>query len=65
MKNKKLVGIILLVAGVGLGVWGFQVSGSIGSQLSSTLTGSPTDKVMILYIAGAACFVAGLFLVKK
>lgn len=65
MQNNKIIGIILLVAGAGLAFWGYQLSGSVGSQLSKTLTGSFTDKVMILYISGAASFVVGAYMLSK
>lgn len=61
----KIAGIILIVVGGGLAIWGYQLSGSVGSQITEAVTGSETDKVMTLYIAGAASFVAGLFLVVK
>ena len=61
----KLIGIALLVVGVGLVFWGYQLSESVGSQITQTVTGSYTDKVMTLYIGGAACFVVGLFLTIK
>ncbi|MBW1815139.1 MAG: DUF3185 family protein [Deltaproteobacteria bacterium] len=54
-----------MVIGVGLAVWGNQLSGSIGSQLSQTFTGSAPDKVILLYIGGAASFVVGLYLYIK
>ena len=55
-----------MVAGIGLAIWGYQMSGSLGSQLNQAINGSYTDKVMIVYIAGAASFILGLFfLVKK
>ena len=57
-----VIGIVLLVTGAGLAYWGYQQSGSIGSQISQTLTGSHNDKVMMLYIGGAASFVVGLYL---
>lgn len=63
--NNKILGIALLIVGVGLAYWGYQQSGSIGSQLAETMTGSPTDKVMMLYIGGAVSFVVGLLLVLK
>jgi len=59
---KKIIGLILLVVGIGLAYWGYQMSGSVGSQLSQAFTGSPTDKVMAYYIGGAASLVVGLFL---
>ncbi len=68
MKNSqsKNIGIALLVTGIGLAIWGYQMSGSFGSQLNQAINGSYTDKVMIVYIAGAASFfVALLLLVKK
>lgn len=61
----KVVGIILLVVGAGLGIWGYQMSQSIGSELTEVVTGSETDKVMTYYIAGAASFLVGLYLTFK
>ena len=61
----KIIGIALLVMGLGLGYWGYQISESLGSQLTETMTGSPTDKAMMLYIGGAASFVVGLLLFLK
>ena len=61
----KVVGIALMVIGLGLGYWGYEISGSLGSQLSETVMGSPTDEVTWRYIGGAASFVVGLFLFQK
>ena len=61
----KIIGIILLVVGAGLALWGYQLSESIGSEITQAVTGSETDKVMTLYIAGAASFVVGLYLFIK
>ena len=65
-KNQnKLIGIILLVAGIGLAIWGYQMSGSVGSQLTKAISGSHTNKVMMLYIGGAVSAVAGIFMLIK
>lgn len=61
----KILGIILLVVGAGLALWGYQLSESIGSEITQAVTGSETDKVMTLYIAGAVSFVVGLYLFIK
>jgi hypothetical protein len=61
----KIIGLILLVVGAGLALWGFQLSDSVGSQLTQVITGSDTDKVMTLYITGAASFIVGLYLFKN
>mgnify|MGYP001817600923 CR=1 FL=1 len=68
MANKstlQLVSIALMVAGIGLAYWGYDMSGGLDSQLNQAFTGSSSDDVMIRYIGGAACFVAGLFLFVK
>ena len=61
----KVIGIALVVLGIGLAVWGYQLSGSVGSQITQAVTGSDTDKVMALYISGAASFVVGVYLFTK
>ncbi len=60
-----IISIALMVIGIGLAFWGYQMSGSIGSQITQTITGSYADKVMILYIGGAASFIVGLYLYIK
>lgn len=61
----KIIGIALMVLGVGLAIWGHQISGSLGSQITQAVTGSDTNKVMTLYISGAVSFVVGLYLFIK
>lgn len=60
--TKKIIGLILLVVGAGLAIWGYQLSGSFSSEVTELVTGSEKDKVMTFYIAGAASFVVGLYL---
>jgi hypothetical protein len=61
----KIVGIVLMVVGAGLAIWGYQLSGSVGSQITQAVTGSDTDRVMSYYIIGAASFVVGIYLFAK
>ena len=65
MGNKKIIGIVLAVVGIGLAFWGYRLSGGFGSQVSQAFSGSPSDKVMMFYIGGAASLVAGLFMLFK
>jgi hypothetical protein len=58
--NGFLLGLVLLAVGVGLVVWGYSEAGSIGGKLNRAFAGSPTDRVMMLYIGGAVCGVLGL-----
>jgi len=63
--SNKMLSIALMVAGAGLAIWGYQKSGGLDSKISSALTGSPTDNVMMFYIAGAVCLAIGIYLYKK
>lgn len=63
--TKKIIGIVLVVIGVGLAYWAYRMSGSVGSQVTQAVTGSPTDKVMTYYIGGAVSLAVGLFLLFK
>jgi drug/metabolite transporter (DMT)-like permease len=61
----KAIGLALIVVGAGMIFWGYQLSDSIGSQLTETLSGSMPDEVMIRYIGGAAALIVGLFLALR
>ena len=61
----KIISIVLVVIGIGLAIWGYQLSGSVGSQITQAVTGSDTDKVMTFYITGAVSFVVGIYLFAK
>ena len=62
---KKPLGIALLATGAGLAFWGFQKSEGLQFQVSSVLTGSQTDNVMMLYIGAAVCCALGAYLLFK
>jgi phosphate/sulfate permease len=61
----KIIVIVLAVLGIGLAIWGYQLSGSVGSKITQAVTGSDTDKVMTFYIAGAVSIVVGIYLFIK
>jgi hypothetical protein len=61
----KIIGLIQLVGGAGLAFWGYQMSGSLTSELSKSLTGALPDEVMYRYIGGAVSAAVGLFLLVK
>lgn len=56
---------LLLVGGLGMAFWGYQMSGAFASKLTRGLTGALPDEVMYRYIGGAVSSVAGLFLLVK
>lgn len=58
--NNKILGIVLIVIGVALAVWGYNVYDSAGSQISRTLSGDSPIEAWIGMAGGAICFLVGL-----
>ena len=65
MSTNRILGIALIVAGIGLLYWGYSESQGFSSSISSAVSGSPSDNVMIKYIGGGVALIVGLFLTKK
>lgn len=55
----KGIGIALLVVGIALIVFGINASGSVGSDISRAVSGTPTDKSMWLLLGGVAAAIVG------
>jgi len=62
MSPLRILGIVLLVAGIVALYFGWQASESIVEQAHETLTGRFTDDTMWYFIGGGAAAVAGLLL---
>jgi hypothetical protein len=58
---RKIIGVIALVIGIMLLVWGHNIAQSLNSQVKNIFTGSPTDRATYYYIGGAALTLYGLF----
>jgi len=58
----RALGLALLVVGIGLIYWGYQIAETLPNQLSTKVSGTLPTEVMLRYIGGAACGVSGLFL---
>jgi len=58
---QKIIGVIALVIGIMLLVWGHNMATSLGSQVQQAFTGAPTDRAMYFYIGGAALSLYGVF----
>jgi hypothetical protein len=65
MKDNKLMGLMLLVAGATLLFFGWRSSESLGEQLTETITGRFTDQTMLFIVGGAVCLAAGLYMAAK
>jgi len=62
--NKKVIGIVLIVIGVVLAAWGYNIYDSAGSQFSRALSGNAPVEAWIGMVGGAICIVIGIFNVK-
>jgi hypothetical protein len=61
----KMIGLMLLICGISLVFWGYQLSGAFTAQLTKELTGALPAAVMYRYISGAISSVVGLYLLVK
>jgi hypothetical protein len=59
MATNRVIGIVLLVAGILLFLVGMTASDSLGDQLSKTFTGHFTDKTSAYILGGIAGVVIG------
>lgn len=56
----KIISLALLVGGIVLLVYGINASNSVGSSLSRTFNGAPTDKTVWLLVGGGIATLVGL-----
>lgn len=64
-QTTNIISLALIVAGVGLLYWGYDLSNSVEGQLSKTFSGSESDNAMMAYIGGAVSLVVGIYLLRK
>lgn len=58
---KKVIGIVAVIIGIMLIVWGHDMAESIGSQVRQVFTGAPTKRATYFYIGGVALVAFGAF----
>lgn len=62
MSTQRIVGIVMVVAGVVLGIIGLNASDSMADQVTETFTGKYTDSTMWYMIGGGALALLGILL---
>lgn len=62
--NNKIIGIVLIIAGVALALWGYNIYDSAGSQVSRALSGDAPIEAWAGMVGGAICLVIGILKVK-
>jgi TRAP-type C4-dicarboxylate transport system permease large subunit len=58
----RVIGIVLIVLGAGLLLFGFMEADGLGAQINEMFTGSPPDRVIMMIIGGAISLALGIFL---
>jgi uncharacterized membrane protein YidH (DUF202 family) len=62
--NTKIIGIVLIVIGVALAMWGYSVYDSAGSQIGRAITGDTPLEAWVGMVGGAICIAVGIFRLK-
>jgi len=60
----KIIGIVLIVVGVALVAWGYNIYDSVGSQVSRTLSGDAPLEAWAGMAGGAICLIIGIIKLK-
>ena len=58
--NNKIIGIVLIVIGIALIVWGYDVYSAATSQLSRAFSGDTPIEAWTGIIGGAVCVLVGI-----
>ena len=58
--NNKIIGIVLIVIGIALIVWGYDVYSAATSQLSRAFSGDTPIEAWAGMIGGAVCVLVGI-----
>jgi uncharacterized membrane protein YidH (DUF202 family) len=58
--NTKLLGIVLIIVGVALALWGYNVFDSAGAQISRAFSGNTPFEAWLGMVAGVICIAVGM-----
>ena len=62
--NNKIIGIVLIVIGVALALWGYDIFDSASSQISRAFNGDAPIEAWLSMAGGAVCIVFGVTRLK-
>ena len=62
--NNKTIGIVLIIVGVALAFWGYNIYDSAGSQIGRALTGDTPIEAWAGMVGGIICIIIGISKVK-
>ena len=62
--NNKIIGIVLIIVGVVLAMWGYDIYDSASSQLSRALSGDTPIEAWAGMVGGVVCVLVGITRLK-
>lgn len=62
--NNKIIGIILVIAGAALAVWGYNIYDAASSQVTRALSGETPVEAWVGMVGGIVCLLVGLTRLK-
>jgi uncharacterized membrane protein YidH (DUF202 family) len=62
--SNRYIGIVLIVIGVALAVWGFNIYDSAGSQVTRAFSGDAPVEAWAGMVGGAICVIIGILKVR-
>ncbi|MCG6202809.1 DUF3185 family protein [Psychromonas antarctica] len=62
--NTKIIGIVLIVVGAALAMWGYNIYDSASSQLSRTLSGDTPIEAWVGMVGGVISILVGITKLK-
>ena len=62
--NKKIIGAVLIIVGVALAYWGYDVYDSAGSKLGRAISGDTPIEAWLGLVGGAISIVLGILKIK-
>lgn len=62
--NSQVLGIVLIVVGLALALWGYNIYDSAGSQIGRAISGDTPIEAWAGMVGGGICFAVGIMKVK-
>jgi uncharacterized membrane protein YidH (DUF202 family) len=62
--NNKILGVVLIIVGAALAMWGYNVYDAAASQISRTLSGDTPMEAWAGMVGGAICVLVGISRLK-
>lgn len=62
--NNKIIGIVLVVVGAALAIWGFNVYDSAGSQITRAVSGDTPIEAWVGMVGGVIALLIGITKLK-